>query len=755
MLSFFPSISTIFSHIADVVVNRTSLILKISFILMAISIFGMMSISMATGNDTYQDKDSESSVISNHFSDTFSQESIIILVECDDPTSPEVLKYIDSLKSPLKNLQYISAVSSIADLLKEANGGVLPSSDAEVTLAESSISSAVLKRYVPSNLMTMVMIGLQPGLADSKKNSAITNVKSFITSTDIPPGVHVSVTGSAAFSMEMGAAMGQSMMTLIMAALVLMVIVLGILFSYVSHRFLPVVMVAVGLLLTFGIVGLAGVQISMAAISAFPVLIGLGIDYAIQFHSRLEEEARSNPLSVAVKNTIVKTGPAVMYAMLATAIGFFAMFVSSVPMIRGFGLISIIGVVTCYVTSLIGIPTVALYLNYKAKGAGKSKQSEFIDKGLSKIAVTMAKNPVVVLLVVLLVAFVGIQLDSKINVNTNENSFVPSDMPAKVTMNKVSRTMGSTDSAAIYLAGSGVTSLETIRWMKEFTDFEKKAHSQINSATSIADFLVSPVTGELPQTQFELDAALQKISEDVKKQYINGKNEGVIQIGTIKLESGPKKSLKTQIESDLDLISPPPGITARLTGSFAMFTDLIDNIVESKETMTYLGFILVVLFLGIVYRNLNAITPIVPIIAIVGWNAVAMYVMGIEYNPLTACLGSMTIGVAAEYTILMMERYIEEKEKTDNVIEAIKHSVQKIGSAIMVSGFATFFGFSALTLSNFPIISNFGLTTIIAVFFSLIGAIVVMPAVLSLVDRILRGAHKIEEEVLHHPHLHQ
>lgn len=39
---------------------------------------------MATGNDTYQDKDSESSVISNHFSDTFSQESIIILVECGD-----------------------------------------------------------------------------------------------------------------------------------------------------------------------------------------------------------------------------------------------------------------------------------------------------------------------------------------------------------------------------------------------------------------------------------------------------------------------------------------------------------------------------------------------------------------------------------------------------------------------------------------------------------------------------------------------
>ena len=66
-------------------------------------------------------------------------------------------------------------------------------------------------------------------------------------------------------------------------------------------------------------------------------------------------------------------------------------------------------------------------------------------------------------------------------------------------------------------------------------------------------------------------------------------------------------------------------------------------------------------------------------------------------------------------------------------IAAIQESVQKIGTAITVSGLATFFGFSALCLATFPIISNFGVTTLIAVAFSLIGAIFIMPAVLSLV----------------------
>ena len=127
---------------------------------------------------------------------------------------------------------------------------------------------------------------------------------------------------------------------------------------------------------------------------------------------------------------------------------------------------------------------------------------------------------------------------------------------------------------------------------------------------------------------------------------------------------------------------------------------------------------------------------------IVGWNAVAMYVLGISYSPLTATLGSMTIGVAAEYTILVMERYSEEEERLHDHIAAIQESVNRIGTAITVSGLATFFGFSALCLSSFPIMSNFGTTTLIAVGFSLVGAIFVMPAVLSLMGQFTEWLEK-------------
>jgi predicted RND superfamily exporter protein len=158
--------------------------------------------------------------------------------------------------------------------------------------------------------------------------------------------------------------------------------------------------------------------------------------------------------------------------------------------------------------------------------------------------------------------------------------------------------------------------------------------------------------------------------------------------------------------------------------------------------MTNLAFLMIFFFLILVYRHIVSAAPLFPIICVVGWNAVVMWVFSIDYTFITASLGAITIGVSSEYTILMMERYIEEKETASSPEEAIRSSVQKIGASITVSGLVTAFGFSALLLSSFPIIANFGIMTVIAVVFSLIGAIVIMPAVLSIMgkleDRVVR-----------------
>jgi hypothetical protein len=403
------------------------------------------------------------------------------------------------------------------------------------------------------------------------------------------------------------------------------------------------------------------------------------------------------------------------------------------------------------------MPTLGLLLNYKPKpdqtgqcyavgtdacdtiiGKEKNKKKSGFSYGqfLTDTSVKIAKNPIPVLLVAGLIALIGFQIDPTIPVSSDENAFVPSDMPAKINMDKVTRIIGATSTADLLVQGSRVTDRDTVIWIKEFQDYELAHHTEMTGATSIVTYILQYNGGVMPETQAELNTVLAKIPEDTRKSVLSDPMCGIIRFSTGDISMDQENSLKEQVIKDIAFLEPPVGISVEPAGNFELMTSLLGAMSESKDTMTVLGFIFVGIFLILVYRHLHAVSPMIPIIFVVGWNAVMMYIIGLTYNPLTATLGSMTIGVAAEYTILVMERYAEEEERLHDPIAAIQESVQKIGSAITVSGLATFFGFSALCLATFPIISNFGISTLIAVAFSLIGAIFIMPAVLALVGSL-------------------
>jgi Predicted exporters of the RND superfamily len=491
-------------------------------------------------------------------------------------------------------------------------------------------------------------------------------------------------------------------------------------------------------------------KISMVVIGAFPVLIGIGIDYAIQFHSRFDEEARKSSLPEAVKTTITSAGPSVLYAMLATCMGFLALWVAPIPMIKGFGIVCVIGLISCYLAALVIVPTVGVLLHYRpvresARTSGKGGLMERYNRRVGGLAGKVARNPVPVILICVLIAVVGIQLDNLIIINTDEKTFVPSDMPAKIQLDKVTRVMGPTGGVPIFVQGDGILTVDGLTWMKEFQEYEETHNSKVTGSRSIADVVMEYNGGEIPDTNQGIQGVLGQIPDEVKKRYLSGNSLAVIDISMIQMENNVAMAALDGIQRDLSWKEPPPGITARITGMGEMFTNLIREISSGKTLMTLLAFGLIFAFLFIVYRSFGrAVIPVVPIVLIVGWNGLIMYVLGIDYTPMTATLGSMTIGVASEYTILIMERAYEERQRGASLLPAIQQAVAQIGTAITVSGLTTVFGFAALTLSAFNMISNFGMVTVITVAFTLVGAIVVMPAILSLV-----GAYEERKRLKH------
>ncbi|MFA4849301.1 MAG: hydrophobe/amphiphile efflux-3 (HAE3) family transporter [Methanoregula sp.] len=742
-----------FDALASLIVTRPKQLAVIFCLLLIVALYGMTMITMATGTDTYLDKDTRRGMLLDKYTKTFQSDNVLILIESDDVMSPDVLKYIDRLQKDLVQERYVTGASGISDLVKDQNGGVLPGSTADVTRLKEGVPPEILNLYVPSKTMTISVVTVDQGLKDAQAFALVDNINKRVSLSTPPPGVSVVVSGNQAYNKETSDEMSTSMGELILVAMILMVIAVGLLFGHVRYRLLSVFIVGTGLILTFGVIGFSGMQITMVTIGAFPVMIGIGIDYAIQFHSRFDEEIRKSPIAEAVTTTITKAGPSVLYAMLATAMGFLALTISPLPMIRSFGLTCVIGIICCYIAAIVVVPVFSLIVNYRPVEEQAKKKTDTSKSNIERynefiggVVKMVSRNAVPVLIICVLFAVIGFQLDNEVIVNTDEKTFVPADMPAKINLDKIRRTMGETLSVPVLVQGGDLLSPDSVRWMYEFQKYEETHNPKITGSTSIATYLVQYNNGVLPQTAPEIDAVMKKIPPQIRDRYVSWNTEAVIEFNFIAMPNDIAMSTIEQMKKDLAWKKPPPGIHASFTGMWEMFTNLIREIRDGKTFMTILGFGMILVFLYIIYRKFTkAATPLVPIVMIVGWNGLIMYMLAIDYTPLTATLGSMSVGVASEYTILIMERYYEERANGLALLPAIQYSIEKIGTAITVSGMTTVFGFAALMVSAFGIISNFGTVTVISVFFALAGAIIVMPAILVLVGMMESGSTDTKE----------
>jgi len=76
---------------------------------------------------------------------------------------------------------------------------------------------------------------------------------------------------------------------MVLLAVSTMVLVLAFVFR-VRWRILALPVILAAVLGTMGIMGYSRVPMTMVSMAVFPILIGLGVDYAIQFHNRYQEE---------------------------------------------------------------------------------------------------------------------------------------------------------------------------------------------------------------------------------------------------------------------------------------------------------------------------------------------------------------------------------------------------------------------------------------------------------------------------------
>ncbi|MGD9911644.1 hydrophobe/amphiphile efflux-3 (HAE3) family transporter, partial [Methanothrix sp.] len=665
---------------------------------------------------------------------------------------------MDRLAEHMESVPDVISVEGISQIVKtsaenELGRGCIPDEQELIDALLLKGDPRLLQNILPDRKHTILSIELPLTLTDEEREEVLHETEKAVAMAEFPLGVGVIVTGDAALGVAIKKEMSENFGSLLGASGVLMILALLLVFRHVNWPLLPLPVVFLGIIWTFGIMGLLKIPMTMISMSAFPILIGIGIDYAIQFHNRIEEEfSKGGSIKKAVVETVAHTAPAVLIALAITAAGFFSLFTSSVPMIRTFGVLCLIGLIMCYLSALF----VGITVLYAAETSGNNRKNrsrgrdgDASETTVAETATGRAVRSVVrfslrrgpmILLLALLLSLAGVYSDTLVPVDTDFKNYMPQDLPPLVQFRHLVDIFGGSDELNIIVQGDDITDPKMLEWMNEFSDYIIESRQQVYFVNSVASYMRMLNNGSIPEDKTATRYLLGFMPSSMRDRYIDGHDTAVmdINIGNALRDLGEEgvDRLIKEMYKDVEWFGVPPGTSVVITGNLVVMTTVIEALTTGRTEMTLFGLVVIFFILLLIYRDLiKATMPVLPMLVVIGWMGGVMYITGMKYTPLTATLGALILGVGSEYSILMMERFYEELKRCNDIDQAISKASSSIGSALVASGLTTVFGFGALITSPFVITNNFGTVTVLAVIFVLITTFTVFPVLLIQLER--------------------
>jgi hydrophobe/amphiphile efflux-3 (HAE3) family protein len=651
---------------------------------------------------------------------------------------------------------------------------------------------ARLAYLFPNDHSTQIVLRLRPDLSDAERSRALGLIREAVYDTtprqactykgqpEACFGLHgagtYTITGAPILVEGITGALKEALLILFAVAIVVMGIVLLLVFRS-RWRLLPLAIALAAAALTFGLLDLFGGSLTIASIATLPILIGLVVDYAIQLQARFDEASAggAGPLEAA-RSAAGRAGPTIAIACLATVAGFLALQLSPIPMVRGFGILLIVGIALGLGLALT-VGFAALSLRPRKGGGGAPPLAGFFATAFPALVDWVGRkrgrrahpghpllpserimglalgHPKRVLAAGAALAVIGWGVGTQIDTVSDVQSLGPQGLREIKDLERVQDATGVAGQLEVAVEAPDLSDPATIRWMADFKQrvLEENGFSgpkpsclkaEICPGPALSDFLVSGKRKEQLKRS-EVRATLRELPPYDLEQLapVNAKTglPGHIALLSFGIRSQSLQGQQAVISRVRDAVGqpgapggPPAGVRVRFAGLPVITAAAASDLSSSRYWLTLAGLAAVALALLAAYRSfMRALVPLVPVLLATGWSSLVLWLSQIPLNPMSAALGALTIAIATEFSVILAARFREERGGGLATAEAIRAAYTRTGPAVFASAVTVLAGFAVLIASDVSMLRDFGFVTVIDLGVALLGVMVALPAALS------------------------
>lgn len=704
------------------------------------------------------------------FLDKFGEEGNLVVIGFQDPKffTPKNYAAWNELMTGLKNSKEVDLVVSLNDLKKLEKDTVnekfvlTPFIDQKKALDPEYLKKVQYDLFHNLPFYEGLLFNKQSGSIRSAIyiNKALVNTperKTFILENLVPKidkfekttGVDLKVSGMPYIRTINADNMKGEIGLFIGAALFTVSLIFFFFFRSFRATFISICILIIGVIWSFGTLGLFHYKITILTAIIPPLIIVIGITNCIFLINKYQQEIKlHNNQAKALQRIISKIGVSTLMTNLTTAIGFATFMITGNDLLFEFGLVTSINVISVYLLTLLIVPIIYSFMSIPGERHLYHLNKTYISTLLNFVEnVVKNKRKVIYTIYGLLLVFSVIGV-SQMKVSGSLIGEMPKSasfykdilfyekefngvMPLEIMINTKHK--------------KGVMKLSTMKKMDELqnTIAELPELSKPVSVVNLVKYSKqafyngNPEYYQLPTSQEQTfilsyaKNATKNSKDNLMKSYVDSTGQ-YARITTFMKDIGTQEMARVEkkLRSKIAEIFPEDRYEVTLTGKALVFQKgtsyLVDNLIESLIfAILVIAGLMLYLFRSFKMVMASVITNILPLCITSG----LMGYFGIPLKPSTILVFSIAFGISVDNAIQFMAKYKHDLIQSNGKVK------KSVFSALRETGISTFYtsvvlilGFATFTLSSFSGTIALGGLISCTLAFAMFANLLVLPA---------------------------
>jgi hypothetical protein len=486
-----------------------------------------------------------------------------------------------------------------------------------------------------------------------------------------------------------------------------------------------------------------------------PVIITIGITNAIYLLNKYHLEfAKSRDKNAAIAAVVKKMGLATFLTNLTVAIGFLTLLSTDIIILREFGIVAGINILTLFLISLIMIPSVFSWLPAPEPKHMKHLDFKLMGKFVKLIDVVVHTKRgwiyagSVIVAIISIIGILKLQSVSFMVDDIPEESQIKKDlkwfeanfsgvMPMEIVVDtgkkrgvinvknlaKIDRFESFLDSITVMSPPLSVVSL--VKASKQAFYNNKPAYYTLPSKQE-SGFILRYMKGQTDNTglfKSFVDSTFQRMRITLQ----------IADIGSDKLDSLVTKVIDPEIKKEF----ADTGIITTVTGSTKIFIKGNNFLIANLQESLLLAFILITLSMAVLFANVRMIViSLIPNLLALMITAGIMGYFGIHLKPSTALIFSITFGISVDNSIRFLAKYRQELRTNNFLVPiSISETILETGKSITYTSIVLFAGFIVFAFSQFGGTVALGVLTSTTLVISMFTNLILLPALIMTFDK--------------------